>query len=146
MDVRNIAESIKNGEAITKVLSPENYVFNQKDIEKYYLSEKNYKGGYKNITKTQLRKYFNEFKSLYNYLSINQKITKEDFEVNFKRVLIILPIMKSQNTFTNNLETLIETILKVIYETSKSNYKLAIEGYRSFINFYETLIAYSRDK
>jgi len=146
MDVKNLTSSIKKGQPINEVLSPENYVFSQKDIEQYYLSEKNYRGRYNHITKTQLRKYFNEFKSLYNFLSINKDVTKEEFDMNLKRVLIVLPIMKSQKTFTRNLENLIEEILKNIYETSKSNYKQAIEDYRRFINFYETLIAYSRDK
>ena len=139
MDIRNLKHQIDSGGDLSQLFNPSEYVFQQEEIMNYFLIQRN-----KPTTKTQLRKYFNEFKSVHNLIRTNANLTSNEFDVQLKKVALIYPIIKSKNTLSDNLVKLIESILRSIIQMSRQDFEKAKTYYVRFIEFYETLIAYSK--
>ncbi len=139
MDILN---RLKKKEDLSEIFSPENYVFKRSELEKTFLKDKkNYP-----ITKSQLRKYFNTFKGVDNNIKTNPDMPKEEMRNHLKKMMVIYPIMRSKGTFGNNLLAVIEETLRILYDTNEKDPEKAKAWFQNFVEFYETLIAYSRDK
>jgi CRISPR/Cas system CSM-associated protein Csm2 small subunit len=140
MDIKNFKQQIDSGGDMSSIFNPSEYVFQQESIVNFYLMQQN-----KSTTKTQLRKYFNEFKSVHNLIRTNSNLTKQEFDNQLKKVALIFPIIKTKRTLSDNLVNLIESILRSIIKMSNQDFEKAKIYYVRFIEFYETLIAYSRN-
>ncbi len=149
MKLSELTTKILNGGKVDEILSPENYVFKERELTEtfliYYERSRQGRERKKFVTKTQLRKHYNEFKNVHNDLVVNTNITKEEFDNKLKRLMILFPIIKSKRTFSKNLIDLIEAVLKATFEANKKDVEQAVKYYTSFIQFYETLVAYSRN-
>ncbi len=137
MDLLNELRSTKD---LSVVFSPEKYVFKRDELVKSYLKE-----GKKVTTKSQLRKYFNVFKDVDNSIKTNPNMNKEEFRDRLKGMLVIYPVMESKRTFSNNLLSIIKESLRTLYDTNEKDVEKAKAWFQNFVQFYEVLIAYSRD-
>ncbi|GEM_PF-5662167 len=137
----DILDRLRNNEDLSNVFSPENYVFNRENLEKEYLSL-----GKAKTTKSQLRKYFNTFKSVDNSIKTNPDMSKEEFRNHLKKMMVFYPIMNSKGTFNAKLLLVIKETLRILYDTNEKNCEQAKAGFQRFVEFYETLIAYSRER
>lgn len=140
MDIKTFKQQIDSGGDMSTIFNPSEYVFQQEAIVNFYLIQNN-----KPTTKTQLRKYFNEFKSVHNLIRTNANVTKIEFDNQLKKVALIFPIIKTKRTLSDNLVNLIESMLRSIIRMSNQEFEKAKTYYVRFIEFYETLIAYSRN-
>lgn len=139
MDILN---RLKQNDDLSEIFSPENYVFNQRELEKTFLKDKRNHP----ITKSQLRKYFNTFKGVDNNIKTNPEMPKEEFRNHLKQMMVIYPIMRSKGTFGDNLLSVVRETLRILYDTNEKDPGKAKAWFQNFVEFYETLIAYSRDK
>ncbi len=142
----NILEGLKNRKDLAEVFAPENYVFNEEGLQREFLQIPKGKGKYKTTTKTQLRNFFNVMKSVHNSLRSNPTMSKEEFETKLKEIMVMYPVVSSKNTFSFKLLRVIRESLTIIFKTAQNDLKKAKEDFERFVRFYETLIAYSRDK
>lgn len=137
-----LINQLKQGEDLSKIFAPENYVFERAALESTFLREPKKKP----ITKTQLRKYFNTFKGVDNSIKTNPEMPKDEFRIQLKKMMVIYPIMVSKGTFTSNLLYIIKESLRSIYDMNEKDSEKAKAWFQNFVEFYETLIAYSKDK
>jgi len=142
----NILEGLKNRKDLEEVFAPENYVFDEKGLRREFLQIPTRKGKPKTTTKTQLRNFFNVMKSVHNSLRSNPAMSKEEFETKLKEIMVMYPVVRSKNTFSFKLLDVIKETLTIIFKTAQNDLKKAKEDFERFVRFYETLIAYSRDK
>lgn len=132
-----------NSKDVCEVLSPEKYVFDESYLKTNFLVEQSRHKKIE-VTKTQLRKYFNEFKAIGNSLIMNSETSQEEFENSLKRAIVVIPIMKAKSNFPNALIELITLTIRKVYKSNINNTQKAQLQYLCFVKFFETLIAYSK--
>ena len=131
---------IKDGEKIYNVLNPAEYVFKEAELVKDILKTNV-------VTKTQLRKYYNAYKSIHNNMKANPDLTEDEFEILIKTAILTIPsidVLVHDRKFTRELKEIVSESLKKIYKETHSDFEEAKKEYVSFVEFYETLIAIAK--
>lgn len=131
-----ILEDLKQQKDLLSVFSPEKYVFNEEEIQRTFC---------KRMTKTQQRKYFNAYKSADNLIQNQGFLSEEDFATELKKLAVLYPIMASKDIPREFLEV-INHVLRKLFEKNAKDTVYAQKSFSAFVRFYETIIAYSRDK